>query len=347
MAPAAHRAALEHGLTRVWRQRGLAAWLLWPLSLGYGVLLALRQTLYRCGWLTVSRCPVPVLVVGNVVAGGAGKTPVVLALVRHLQARGLQVGVISRGYGRRSTGCREVQADSPAREVGDEPALIRRSTGAPVVVAERRAEAAAALLARHPATQLILCDDGLQHSALHRDFEVCVFDDRGLGNGFLLPAGPLREPWPRPVDLVLHTGGQPAFAGHHAQRQLAPFALQQDGTHVALAALAAGGPPLLALAAIAQPAQFFAMLRACGLPLADTLSLPDHYDFDSFNPNDYKGYTLICTEKDAVKLWPLAPAALAVPLQLSLPPSALATLDAWLAQRLPAKLSSTHGHTIA
>jgi tetraacyldisaccharide 4'-kinase len=347
MATAAHRAALEHRLTRVWRQRGPVAWLLWPLSLGYGALLALRQALYRRGWLAVVRCPVPVLVVGNVVAGGAGKTPVLLALVRHLQARGLQVGVISRGYGRHSTGCREVQADSPAREVGDEPALIRRSTGVPVVVAERRAEAAAALLARHPATQLILCDDGLQHRALHRDFEVCVFDDRGLGNGFLLPAGPLREPWPRPVDLVLHTGAQPVLAGLHAPRQLSPFALRADGIPVALAALATARTPLLALAAIAQPEQFFAMLHAAGLPLADTLALPDHYDFDSFNPNDYKGYTLICTEKDAVKLWPLAPAALAVPLQLSMPAAALATLDVWLAQRMPAKLSSTHGHTTA
>ena len=347
MASAAHRAALEHGLTRAWRHRGWVAWLLWPLSLGYRALLALRRALYHSGWLAVARCPVPVLVVGNVVAGGAGKTPVLMALVRHLQARGLQVGVISRGYGRRSAGCREAQPDSLAREVGDEPALIRRSTGAPVVVAERRAEAAAALLASHPATQLILCDDGLQHTALHRDFEVCVFDDRGLGNGFLLPAGPLREPWPRPVDLLLHTGAQPAFAGHHAQRQLAPFALRQDGSHVALTALAAGGPPLLALAAIAQPAQFFAMLRACGLPLADTLALPDHYDFDSFNPNDYKGYSLICTEKDAVKLWLRAPAALAVPLHLTLPAAALAQVDGWLAQRRPAQLSLAHGHTTA
>ena len=347
MAPAAHRAALEKGLTRAWRRRGPVAWLLWPLSLGYRALLALREVLYRRGWLAVARCPVPVLVVGNVVAGGAGKTPVLLTLVRHLQARGLRVGVISRGYGRHSSGCRQVQADSPAREVGDEPALIRRSTGAPVVVAERRAEAAAALLAHHPTTQLILCDDGLQHRALHRDFEVCVFDDRGLGNGFLLPAGPLREPWPRPVDLVLHTGALPALAGHHAPRQLAPFALRADGTSVTLASLATAQRPLLALAAIAQPEPFFAMLRAAGLPLAATLALPDHYDFDSFNPNEYKGYTLICTEKDAVKLWAVAPAALAVPLQLALPAAALATLDAWLAQRLPAKLSSPHGHTTA
>ena len=347
MAPAANRSWLEHGLTRVWRQRGPVAWLLWPISLVYGALIALRRALYRGRWLPVRRSPVPVLVVGNVLAGGVGKTPVVMALVRHLQASGLRVGVISRGYGRRGSGCLEVQANSSAHEVGDEPALIRRSTGVPVVVAEQRADAADALLAQHPDTQLILCDDGLQHTALHRDFEVCVFDDRGLGNGFLLPAGPLREPWPRPVDLVLHTGAAATFGGHRVQRQLAPEALRQDGSRMPLTELKGAAQPLLALAAIAQPEQFFAMLRRCGLPLARTLALPDHYDFDSFNPNEFKGYTLICTEKDAIKLWPLAPTALAVPLQLTLPTAALAQVDAWLAGRTLAKLSSAHGHKTA
>jgi tetraacyldisaccharide 4'-kinase len=347
MAPAANRSWLEHGLTRVWRGRGPVAWLLWPISLVYGALIALRRALYRGRWLPVRRCAVPVLVVGNVLAGGAGKTPVVMALVRHLQASGLRVGVISRGYGRRGSGCQEVQADSSAHEVGDEPALIRRSTGVPVVVADRRADAADALLAQHPDTQLILCDDGLQHTALHRDFEVCVFDDRGLGNGFLLPAGPLREPWPRPVDLVLHTGVAATFGGHRVQRQLAPEALRQDGSRMPLTELKGAAQPLLALAAIAQPEQFFAMLRRCGLPLARTLALPDHYDFDSFNPNEFEGYTLICTEKDAIKLWPLAPTALAVPLQLTLPTAALTQVDAWLAGRTPAKLLSAHGHKTA
>ena len=344
MARAANRSWLEHGLTRVWRRRGPLAWLLWPISLIYGALLALRQALYRGHWWPVRRCPVPVLVVGNVLAGGTGKTPVLMALVRHLQDSGLRVGVISRGYGRHGSGCMEVQSDSPAHEVGDEPALIRRSTGVPVVVAEQRADAAAALLARHPDTQLILCDDGLQHTALHRDFEICVFDDRGLGNGFLLPAGPLREPWPRPVDLVLHTGAEGAFTGHRVQRQLAHEALRQDGSRVQLVELGRTAQPLLALAAIAQPEQFFAMLRSCGLPLARTLALPDHYDFDSFNPNEFKGYILICTEKDAVKLWSHVPTALAVPLELTLPAAALGQIDAWLAVRVTAKLSSPHGH---
>lgn len=334
MSLATQTPSWQQRLTRAWTHRGWLAWLLWPLSLLYGGLVALRLTLYRAGVFKSERVPVPVIVVGNVVAGGAGKTPVVMLLVRRLQARGLQVGVISRGYGRQTDDCREVCADSAIADVGDEPALIRRSTGAPVFVAHLRARAARALLARHPQTQLIVCDDGLQHLGLQRDLEICVFDGRGIGNGFLLPAGPLREPWPRAVDLVLHTGTPPAFAGFSAQRTLSRYALHSDGSQVALAELA--GPaglcrkPLLALAAIAKPEDFFAMLRAQGLTLTRTLALPDHYDFNSWSGNEYEGYTLICTEKDAVKLWPLEPDALAVPLILTPEPTFLTQLDARL-----------------
>src|SRR5512133_2946254 len=151
------------GLTRAWLRRGWLAWLLWPLSMLYGLLVRLRKAMYRLGWLASGQLPVPVLVVGNVVAGGAGKTPVVMAVVQHLQARGIRVGVISRGYGRRNEDCREVLPGSMVEDVGDEPALIRRRTSAPVFVAARRIEAGRALLARYPRTQLLVCDDGLQH----------------------------------------------------------------------------------------------------------------------------------------------------------------------------------------
>lgn len=333
-------------LTRSWTRRGTLACLLWPLSLFYRALFAGSRLLYRLGWLTAQRFKVPVMVVGNVVAGGAGKTPVVMALVQHLRQRGLRVGVISRGYGRRSRGCMEVLPDSRPADVGDEPVLIRRSSGVPVMVAERRTQAAAALLASYPDTDVIVADDGLQHIALHRDFEICVFDDRGIGNGMLLPAGPLREPWPRPVDLILHTGLKPAFVGFRAHRQLTPLAWQQDGSTIPLDELAAPGqPPLLALAAIARPDEFFDMLRARGLSLSHTIMLPDHYDFNSLNTNEFKGYSVICTEKDAAKLWPKWPRALAVPLLLTLEPACLARLDHWLSSHLPAKLSSPDGHS--
>ncbi len=350
MTGAVQQSRLQRILINAWTRRGGLAWLLWPVALLFGALAVLRRGLYRIGRLKAQRVPALVIVVGNVVVGGSGKTPVVMALVRHLQARGLQVGVISRGYGRQATDCREVLNDSPIENVGDEPALIKRATAVPVFVAARRIEAARALLARYPATQVIICDDGLQHLGLQRDLEICVFDDRGIGNGFLLPAGPLREPWPRAADLVLHTGAHPAFAGFTAQRTLARHVLRADGSQTQLTDLVRdNAKPLLAVAAIAKPEDFFAMLRAQGLPLARTLALPDHYDFNSWLPNDYAGYTLICTEKDAVKLWHQQADALAVPLVFTPEPAFLARLDTLLSVLLAAQLnpalSSPHGHT--
>ncbi|MDM0118972.1 tetraacyldisaccharide 4'-kinase [Variovorax arabinosiphilus] len=321
-------------LQRVWLERGAVARLLWPLSRCFGLLAALRRALYRAGWLHTERAGVPVVVVGNVVAGGAGKTPVVMAIVEHLRARGVRAGVISRGHGRRTTDCREVHDDSDPRDVGDEPALVRRSTGAPVFVAARRIDAARALTAAYPDVRVIVSDDGLQHLAMARDVEVCVFDDRGIGNGWLLPAGPLREPWSRACDLVLHTGARPAFAGFTARRSLAASAVSADGATVPIAALA--GRPLIAVAGIAKPDSFFQMLRDQGLVPARCIALPDHHDFDDWARVAAADATVLCTEKDALKLWRRQPDALAVPLRFEPAPAFLAALDA--------KLSSLDGH---
>lgn len=351
----AGRQGLHGALLLAWTGRGPLATLLRPISWLYNVLVGTRRMLYTAGLLKCRHVPVPVIVVGNVIAGGAGKTPTVIALVGHLRARGLQVGIISRGYGRSTSGCVEVAANSRPQMVGDEPLLIHRATQAPVWVGDTRHAAATALLARHPQTQVLVCDDGLQHYALYRDLEVCVFDDRGIGNGWMLPAGPLREPWPRRALsqagqraerlLVLHTGGEKAFAGHVAQRSLAPFAVRRDGTHVPLEMLRAPNiKPLLALAGIARPASFFSMLRALQLPLAQTVALPDHYDFDSFSTRIHEGYTLICTEKDAAKLWQVAPDALAIPLVFTPEPAFFLALDDALAPVLTARLSSGYGH---
>ncbi len=321
-------------LQQAWLRRGALARLLWPLSLLYGGLTALRRIFFRRGILKTERLGVPVIVVGNVIAGGSGKTPVVMAIVRHLRSRGLRVGVVSRGYGRSTSDCREVLDDSLASDAGDEPLLIRRSTGAPVFVAARRAEAGRALLARHPDTQVIVSDDGLQHLAMARDVEICVFDDRATGNGWLLPAGPLREPWPRRCDLVLHTGARPAFAGFTGRRALADEAIGRDGTRIALAALA--GRKLAAVAAIARPQAFFEMLQERGLHLDRCFALPDHDSFENWTASAAEGCTLLCTEKDAVKLWRKAPEALAVPLVFEAEAAFFSALDA--------KLSSTDGH---
>lgn len=350
------RPALQRILLRAWTGRTGVALLLWPISLLFQCLTGLRRQLYQLGIAKTRRVDAVTIVVGNVIAGGAGKTPTVMALVQHLRAQGLEVGVVSRGYGRHNgAACIEVQDDSRPTDVGDEPLLIRRSGQVPVFVGPTRFAAATALLARFPDTRIIVCDDGLQHYGLYRDLEVCVFDNRGCGNGWHLPAGPLRESWPRHAVarvgqradrlLVLHTGGQPAFAGFTARRSLAPFAIGSDGKHVPLEALRApGGKPLMALAGIAQPEAFFAMLRALGLPVAQTLALPDHYAFDSASGILHGGYRLICTEKDAAKLWPLAPDALAVPLVFAPEAAFFSALDAALAPLLVAKLSSAHGH---
>ncbi|MEP6789768.1 MAG: tetraacyldisaccharide 4'-kinase [Ramlibacter sp.] len=328
---------MREALQRAWLRRGALACLLWPVSLLFGLLAGLRRAAYGAGLMASERVPVPVIVVGNVVAGGAGKTPVVLAILEHLKSRGLRAGVVSRGYGRTTDDCREVLALSAPHDVGDEPLLLRRSAGVPVFVAPQRAEAARALLAANPDVQVIVCDDGLQHYALQRDIELCVFDERGAGNGWLLPAGPLREPWPLPVDFVLTSGAPDGIAGFAIERDLASFAVNGHGEHIGLAALR--GQSLLALAGIARPEAFFAMLRGQGLTLTQQLPLPDHYDFDSIKYPFDAGLDLICTEKDAVKLWNAHPQAWAVPLRVSIAPAFWKAFDALL----DAKLSSRDG----
>lgn len=340
---------VKNHLMQAWLHRGWLACLLWPLAQWHGMLVQLRQFLYQRRFLASERFPIPVIVVGNVVVGGGGKTPLVMALVKHLQAQGMQVGVVSRGYGRSGEESLEVTSNTPIHESGDEPALIQRATGAPVFVANKRVDALRALLAAYPDTAVVVCDDGLQHYALQRDIEIAVFDDRGVGNGWLLPAGPLREPWParqnQGLDLVLHTGQKPAFEGFTSTRKLADHAIAADGQQISLASLR--GLPLTALAGIAHPEAFFAMLRASGLTLTQTFSMPDHHDFDGDDLSAYANRTVLCTEKDAIKLFALPAWAgvklLAVPLVFSPEPAFLAALDKKL-RPLLSQLPSNHGH---
>jgi tetraacyldisaccharide 4'-kinase len=314
---------LSHRLQEAWYSPSRKDWVslaLLDVSWVYGGLVKLRRKLYSSGVMNSTRLPVPVIVVGNVIAGGAGKTPIVIELSRLLASQGYQPGIVSRGYGRKGSGVLEVLADTPISESGDEPALIQSAQSAPVFVANERVEAAQAMLAKYPQINVILCDDGLQHLALQRDIEICVFDERGMGNGRLMPAGPLREAWPREVDFVLHRGG--FDAGFATERRLADFAIKADGSQIALSELTDKAP--IAVAGIAQPEAFFSMLHERGIPLNETIALPDHYDFDSWSRKFHAGQWLICTEKDAVKLWktPLAQTChiVAVPLQISLPP---------------------------
>ena len=349
-------AAMQQRLRQSWKHRGSLPLLLLPIAALYGTVAALRRQLYRWRWKTSRQVSVPVVVVGNVVAGGAGKTPVTIALVEHLAATGWTVGVVSRGYGRSSRGCLEVTEASLPHESGDEPLLIHQKTGVPVFVGPSRFAASSALLQRYPQTQVLVCDDGLQHYGLFRDLEICVFDDRGCGNGWLLPSGPLREHWPRALvgpagqtpgtTLVLNTGKAPAFPGSRGHRSLASFGICKNGEQVSLKTLTGPGAPLLvALAGTSQPEEFFGMLRAQGLVLQETLALPDHYDFNSWSRIFHKGYSLICTEKDAVKLWRVAPDAIAVPLHFEVEPAFWDQFDPLLREASPAKLSLPHGHS--
>lgn len=340
---------MKNLLQKAWLCRGWLAWILWPVAQIYGLLVSARRQLYRVGFFKSERFPVAVVVVGNVVAGGAGKTPLVIALATHLQARGHPVGVVSRGHGRSGGDTLEVGTDTPVDMSGDEPALIKLASAAPVFVAIKRADAVRALLAVYPHTAVVLCDDGLQHYALQRDIEIAAFDDRGIGNGWLLPAGPLREPWPQRLgcglDFVLHTGQAPAFEGFSSTRRLADYAIDGNGNRIALASLKAGS--VTAVAAIAEPEAFFNMLRQRGITLQKTIALSDHHDFNDFDFSSLAGQTVLCTEKDAVKLFSRPESAttklLAVPLEFSPEPAFLAALDARLAQVI-SQLPSRHGH---
>ena len=329
---------IHYTLQQAWLKRGWLAVLLLPLSGLYGALAWVHRHLYQLGILKTQRVAVPVVVVGNIVAGGGGKTPTVIALVQHLKAKGWHVGVVSRGYGRSDNGCREVLPHSAVEEVGDEPLLLANTCQVPVFVATKRFDAASQMLAKYPATNIIISDDGLQHHALHHDIAITVLDDRGVGNGWLLPAGPLREKLRNTRlreqnNLVLHTGNHPVKIAttapqFTAKRSLAQQARRHDGGRVNLADLnemaTSANKPLLALAGIANPESFFFMLRELGLQLSKTIALPDHYAFDSVLGNEYAGYSLICTDKDAVKLWQTAPQALAVGLEF-VPESAFFT----------------------
>lgn len=319
-----------------WRpQPSLLSQLLRPWAALYGLLARAQRTRAM-----PQRAPVPVLVVGNVVVGGAGKTPTVIALVRALQARGHRPGVLSRGYGRQDDGARAVAPGDAAAEVGDEPLLIQRHTGAPVWVGRERIAVARALCAQDPAVDVLVCDDGLQHHSLARDAELLVFDDRGVGNGLLLPAGPLREALPRqagPRQRVLYTGSRvsTALAGALALRGLSsawPLADWHAGHASAAVPLASlRGRPLLAAAGLAAPAKFFDMLAATGLQF-ERLPLPDHHRFDTL-PWPPATADVLVTEKDAVKLSPQGPGATrvwVVPLDFSVPPGLVDELAALL-----------------
>ncbi len=295
------RAALERWVTARWYAHSPGAlWLLFPLEVLFRGITALRRALYAYGLLSSVRLSVPVVVVGNIVAGGSGKTPVIAALSRLLQEHGYRPGIVSRGYGRQSTDTRWVSPSSRVEEVGDEPLLLARETTAPVLVARQRGEGAQRLL--EAGCDVVLADDGLQHYALSRDLEIAVIPaKRRHGNGHLIPVGPLREPVSRlqAADFRVVVNGAGA-AGEYALQgrpgNLVP--LRSDRPARALADLA--GQDVLAIAAIAHPEGFFDSLEAAGLN-AETRRFADHHAFTPADFAEADPRPLVMTTKDAVK----------------------------------------------
>lgn len=287
----------------------MARGLLIPFSVLFRLLVALRAWLYCRGWLRAERMPVPVVVVGNLTAGGAGKTPLTLALVAWLLEAGFRPGIISRGHGGTGRQAMPVLPDSDPALVGDEPVLLARRAGCPVWVGRKRAEAGRQLLVFHPEVDVLVADDGLQHYALGRDMEIVVVDgQRGLGNGWMLPAGPLREP-PRRLRsvtaVVINGDARPGLA---IPRPSFGMRLLGDRVHnlldparaVSASVLADG--PVHAVAGIGNPQRFFDVLAGQGLAVVPH-AFPDHH---TFKPEDLPRGRVVMTEKDAVKIAPLA-----------------------------------------
>jgi tetraacyldisaccharide 4'-kinase len=280
-----------------------------PAGLVFFLLSQLRRAAYRFGLLTAVRLSVPVVVVGNIIAGGAGKTPLTLWLAVQLAAAGRNPGIVSRGYGRDTDGICEVKVGAGGTAVsvvGDEPLLLAQRAGCPVFVGNDRAAAAAALLSAHPDCDLIICDDGLQHYRLARNVEIAVVDRRGLMNGWPLPAGPLREPASRlsEVDaLVLNDTAVAAFANTKVpvfrMRLLGERFHHLDDPGITCSARDLKGIKLHAMAGIGEPQRFFDHLAALGLQ-CETHAFPDHHRYTS---NDFNSAaeTYLLTEKDALK----------------------------------------------
>jgi tetraacyldisaccharide 4'-kinase len=316
---------LARWLQRQWfaqRRLSPALWLLAPLAGAYAALAAANRVRAR-----PERLPVPVIVVGNITVGGAGKTPLTIWLAGQLGARGWRPGIVSRGYGGEGRLPRPVDGRSIAVDVGDEPILLARRSGRPVWVGRDRVAAGRALLAARPDVNVIICDDGLQHYRLARDVELAVFDGRGAGNGWRLPAGPLREPLCRlcTVDAAICNGLPddrlpPALPKFDMALRAGAFYRLDDSRQVCAAGDLAGRR-LHALAGIGDPGRFFSTLDALGLSFKRH-PFPDHHAYSAADLAFAGDGVLLMTEKDAVKCAGLTAAeAWVLPVEAELAPA--------------------------
>lgn len=289
-------------LENYWYRLTLLHLVLYPISLIFRSLVALRRTLYLLRLLPSEKLTVPVIMVGNITVGGTGKTPLTLALAQQLIERGKHPLIVSRGHGSDSGQPRSVAPDSDARFAGDEPLLMARRNLCPVWVGKDRAAAAQAALRANPHCDVVLCDDGLQHYRLRRDMEIAVIDgDRRFGNGLLLPAGPLREPLSRlqTVDAVVVNGGE-IIAGQHAMHLSGEvfYKLLDPASHMTAANLSQ--LRCHAVAGIGNPQRYFRHLESLGIVFTPH-PFPDHHPYCAADLAFADCDAILLTEKDAVK----------------------------------------------
>jgi len=297
-------------LERHWYGLTPVSFLLFPLSLAFRAAVAARRALYNAGALHTTRLAVPVIVVGNLTAGGTGKTPLVLWLAAYLRGRGMQPGIVSRGYGGKRHAPTAVAASSDAAQCGDEAVMLARCANAPVWVGRDRAATAKALLAATPGCDVIVSDDGLQHYRLGRDVEIVVVDGRrGAGNGLMLPAGPLREATTRlkNVDAIVVNVSESATVGLKAVAPAAyAMALRGSAFYNLLNPAHRTGPEhfrgrrVHALAGIGHPERFFLHLRRLGIDFT-AHPFPDHHPYTAADLQFADADCILMTEKDAVK----------------------------------------------
>jgi len=288
-----------------WQTRGPLAVLLLPVAALFAAVSALRRLAYRCRLLRSEQIDVPVIVVGNITAGGTGKTPLVLWLAQFLAARGKRPGIISRGYGATRTDARAVPVYGSAADYGDEPCLLAQRAGCPVWVGTDRAATARGLRAAHPEVDVIISDDGLQHYRLARDVEIAVIDGaRGLGNSWPLPAGPLREPASRlaTVDAVVVNGGDAtgAFPNSVAMQLQGDVFRNLLDVQQPVTGAYFQGQQVHAIAGIGNPSRFFAHLQRLGLNCISR-AFPDHHAYTAQDLQFADDHNVVMTEKDAVK----------------------------------------------
>ncbi len=289
-------------VARIWYDRQPLTLLLWPLSVVFRLFSKLRRLSYQAGLRAIVYPGVPVIIVGNITVGGTGKTPLVIALTHRLQEAGYRPGIISRGYrGKAKHWPQQVRPDSDPVMVGDEAVLLAQRTHCPIAVGPDRVAAALALVTASDCN-ILVSDDGLQHYRLGRDVEIAVIDGvRRLGNGFLLPAGPLREPEQRlkQVDFIVVNGGIPGQL-EYPMPLISNNFLPCDTRQKTIPTDAFDGKKVHAVAAIGNPQRFFKTLRKLGIEVIEHI-FPDHY---LLRPEDiffHDGLTVLMTEKDAVK----------------------------------------------